>query len=278
MTLLASSPKLHGLILAGGKSSRMQQPKAHLVIHDVPQWQYLEQVLQPHCNDIFFSVSPQLKPAIARERRLLIDDVFTEPFGPLGGIISTMRKHPLAAFFVLACDLPHFNSDAARYLSERRNPQAHATVFVHDGKIEPLCAIYEPSIKGELARAWAEDRLCPQKILAALDVERVAVQDSSWITNLNHPEDLASLKKRKDCRTVTVQYYATLREQAGRSEETLRTTKTTVGELFLELKARYGFAMEPSRLRYAVNQRIVPSHEALGDPAHVVFIPPVSGG
>ena len=42
---------------------------------------------------------------------------------------------------------------------------------------------------------------------------------------------------------LKIQYYALMREQAGRSEETIETAAATPADLYSELKARYGFTL-----------------------------------
>jgi molybdopterin converting factor subunit 1 len=77
---------------------------------------------------------------------------------------------------------------------------------------------------------------------------------------------------------VHVQYFAILREQARRAEESLDTRADTAAELYEELKAQHGFRLARDQLRVAVNGAFVPwDHELIpGD--RVVFIPPVAGG
>jgi molybdopterin converting factor subunit 1 len=77
---------------------------------------------------------------------------------------------------------------------------------------------------------------------------------------------------------VTVQYFALLRDQAGRSEETVRTAAADAGALFAELRARHGFTLEREALKVAVNDNFATWSTALRDGDRVVFIPPVAGG
>ncbi len=278
MTATPWQNDLVGLVLAGGKSARMGKAKAHLVFNGMPQWQYAEQVLRTVVDSVYFSVSPQLQPPLPIGRDLLIDDVFTEPIGPLGGIISAFHQFPQRAIFVLACDLPHFDEHAARYLCDRRNPEKLATVFTHDDLIEPLCAIYEPAIKAELAKFWANGIYCPRNCLKSLDVERITLADERWIVNVNHAHELTALSSDAVPQKVHVRYYASHRVQAGKAEESITTPKKTVGELYVELKNRYGFVEELVDLRFSRNNQMVLPEAELGDKDSIVFIPPVSGG
>ncbi|HUO79066.1 MAG TPA: MoaD/ThiS family protein [Steroidobacteraceae bacterium] len=77
---------------------------------------------------------------------------------------------------------------------------------------------------------------------------------------------------------VHVQYYAVLREQAGRSEERLVTAAATPAALYEELRARHGLTLARTQLRVAVDGEFADWQAPLAEGARVVFIPPVAGG
>lgn len=77
---------------------------------------------------------------------------------------------------------------------------------------------------------------------------------------------------------VMVQYFAVLREQAGRSEESLETSADTPRGLYEELSARHGFKLPSEAVKVAVNDDFATWEQPLADRDRVVFIPPVAGG
>ncbi len=77
---------------------------------------------------------------------------------------------------------------------------------------------------------------------------------------------------------IRLQYYAILREQAGRQAESVDTEAATPAALYAELAARHGFRLPSSQLRVAVNAAFADWESALRDGDEVVFIPPVAGG
>ena len=78
--------------------------------------------------------------------------------------------------------------------------------------------------------------------------------------------------------SVTVQYFAILREQRGLAEEKLTTAAATPGALYEELRGRHGFTLPADRVRAAVNEEFVPGTAGLRHGDCVVYIPPVAGG
>lgn len=76
---------------------------------------------------------------------------------------------------------------------------------------------------------------------------------------------------------ITVEYFAVLREHAGRDREALSTAAVTAGELFEELNARYQFP-DTGPLKVAINAEFREWTSEISDGDSVVFIPPVAGG
>jgi molybdopterin converting factor subunit 1 len=75
-----------------------------------------------------------------------------------------------------------------------------------------------------------------------------------------------------------VQYFAILREQRGREEETLSTQAATPEALYEELRRRHRFTLPTARVRAAVNGEFAAASSPLKDGDSLVFIPPVAGG
>jgi molybdopterin converting factor subunit 1 len=78
--------------------------------------------------------------------------------------------------------------------------------------------------------------------------------------------------------TVTVRYFAMLRDQRGLESETVESNWATVGELVANLAQKHQFSLPSSRIRSAVNGAFADDNLALTDGDSVVLIPPVAGG
>lgn len=79
-------------------------------------------------------------------------------------------------------------------------------------------------------------------------------------------------------KTVTVQYFALLREERGRASEPVRTAAATPRELYRELRGRHAFSLDGSVLKVAVNDEFGEWDAPISDGDAVTFIPPVAGG
>ncbi len=79
-------------------------------------------------------------------------------------------------------------------------------------------------------------------------------------------------------KSINIEYFALLREEAGKDAETMKTEKNTFAELYDELKERHGFSLAIDMIQVAVNDEFSDHSQELRDGDKVVFIPPVAGG
>ena len=77
--------------------------------------------------------------------------------------------------------------------------------------------------------------------------------------------------------SVTVRYFASLRDAAGTDAETL-PTPASLESLYDMLRGKHGFALAREQLRVAVDGEFAPWDAPVRDGAEIAFIPPVSGG
>ena len=281
-----SIDSIYGLILAGGASKRMQRDKAVLKYQGKTQLERAFEVLSRYLDHVFVSVRADQTSDPTRAHRPMIVDL-GEGEGPIVGIRSAFAAHPDVSWFVLACDLPFFSEALIYPLVRARDAHGFATSLAtayksaHDGLPEPLCAIWEPVAARTLAECQAAGSDCPRKFLIRYGAHLIDLPDPRALDNVNTPEEysqaVAALETLAPMQ-LKIQYYALMREQAGRSDETLETSAATPAALYAELAARYGFTLSREQLKVAVNSEFSVWSRKLAANDAVVFIPPVAGG
>ncbi|MEJ0084850.1 MAG: NTP transferase domain-containing protein [Pseudomonadota bacterium] len=277
---------LQGLVLAGGRSTRMQRDKAALEYRPgQTQLDAAMQLLEGRVARAFVSVRTEQRADGARARHpQIVDRGGVE--GPIAGISAALAEYPDAAWLVLACDLPYLDARTLDKLVAARRAGLVAIAYKssHDGLPEPLCTIYEPAARPLLEAHIAAGKNCPRKFLINTPaVELLEQPDARALDNVNTVEEYGRAMTdlndaRAPARQIRVQYYALLREQAGRSDETLTTRSRTPRELYAELGTRYPFTLPAEMLRVAINAEFGDWSQALNSGDAVVFIPPVAGG
>ncbi len=182
-------PIVKGLVLVGGKSTRMGTDKSQLDYHGKPQKEHVKELLESNNIETFYSVESNSNKTDE------IHDTFIN-LGPFGGICSVFQKDPNSAWLVLATDVPFVNFELIELLLQKRNPTKLATAIKGKDKEfpEPLITIYEPKAYTKLLQYLAQGYSCPRKMLINSDVEIVEVDDS-LIRNINRPEEFEMAKK-----------------------------------------------------------------------------------
>ncbi|WP_339628940.1 molybdenum cofactor guanylyltransferase [uncultured Maribacter sp.] len=187
---MTSIAKLYGLVLSGGKSTRMGTDKGLIEYHGVPQREYLYNLLSQVCEDTFISLREEQQAELPVTMKTIID--LNEFKGPYNGLLSAHKKYPEVAWLVLACDLPLMDLDALKELISQRDSTKQATAFAlkENPLPEPLCAIWEPqALQQSIEYLESGNGTCPRKYLINHDTKLVFPKYENVLLNANSEED-----------------------------------------------------------------------------------------
>lgn len=276
---LSMAATLKGLLLVGGKSSRMGTSKAHLTYrNDQPEWQRLYGMLEAECDSVFLC-----HPA---DQDFGAPAIHDPAQGPLGAIHAAFQSDPSADWLVVACDLPLLESETLRQLKTQGSSEGFdATAFTSraDGKFEPLCTIYRASAAAAITEAVNQGINCPRKVLHTLiKTQPLMLENPHALDNANSPADAlevrAHLEAARTEKTIQVRYFAQLKEIAQTEVEDWTTSSVTPSGVYEELKAKYQFPHKQKQLMVAINDDFADWASPIKPGDELVFIPPVAGG
>jgi molybdopterin-guanine dinucleotide biosynthesis protein A len=254
-----------GVILTGGKSSRMGSPKAlllfdgePLVVHvaralnrlfpevvvvAAPGQQFLElsSLLSSQPNQPNKLYEPN-KPEIA----LVRDEVAYQ--GPVGGIYYGLRAARSEVCFVTSCDVPFLNAALVSYLLSQIS-DCDVVVPYWQERLQPLCAVYRKSVapllkdqlkRGELRPIFLYEKVRTRKITEE-EIRRFDPEGLSFF-NMNSPEEYRTAvaiweKKRQSLPlTCTVELFGVPRLLAKTKEVFLSLPQeATLSDVFSAL-------------------------------------------
>ncbi len=173
---------LNGLILIGGRSTRMGSDKSLLNYHGLPQRDYLFNLLSKYCQNVFFSCRIDQQEDIQQNK--IIDNF---EIGPIGGILSAFGYDSDVAWLVVACDMPLIDEVVIEKLFQNRNPSKSATAFYNttNNAPEPLITIYESSIFESLKEYIKTQNKSPLKLLQRADIQLIMLENEVFLRNVN---------------------------------------------------------------------------------------------
>ncbi len=182
---------IQGLVLAGGKSTRMGTDKGTLNFYGKNQRDVAIELLEKHHLKTYLS--------IRSDKEIGIENKITDKFvglGPFGAICSAFQENPDVAWLVLATDLPFVNDEVIKLLLKHRNPSKAATTIKGKNSQfpEPLITIWEPKSYTLLLNYLAQGYSCPRKVLINSAIEIIEVADD-FIRNINTPEEFKAAHK-----------------------------------------------------------------------------------
>lgn len=183
-----------GVVLAGGKSSRMGRNKALLPFEDGT---LLGKVIE-RMQSLFSRVILSVQQADAHPDMGLpqVPDRYAET-GPMGAITSILESGEQRIFCV-ACDMPFLNPTLIKFLCGF--PDCDAVLPVWHGRVESLHALYSNALLPEFQRLLAEGRFKVADALLQAHVRYVNETEIKAIDpkgesfrNVNTPDDYSDL-------------------------------------------------------------------------------------
>lgn len=195
-----------GIVLCGGQSRRMGQPKALLPWQDTTLLQHLLQQFGGICSPVVVATSPDLALPELPPAVIVCCDA-TAYQGPLSGLVRGLDALPtnVEAACVAACDLPFVTPVILERLMSLWNRQPCEALVMSDAeRWQPLLGIYHRSVLPVARELLATGQ---RRMFDLLDrVHTVAVAPEQWLDidpdrmglrNLNSPDDyLAALQRQ----------------------------------------------------------------------------------
>jgi molybdopterin-guanine dinucleotide biosynthesis protein A len=202
--LQQAKPILNGLVLAGGKSTRMGFDKGAVNWYGKEQRYYMADLLKKHCDKVYISCRDAEQQKEIDLKYLSMPDTFTG-LGPYGAILSAFRENPDRAWLVIACDLPLVDASVIQYLADNRNTATMATAYQSQQNEfpEPLITIYEPKSYPALLQFLAQGYSCPRKVLINSDITLLQSPKEDALANVNTPDELDRIKRVLHAKVAT---------------------------------------------------------------------------
>jgi molybdenum cofactor guanylyltransferase len=198
-------PQTGGVVLCGGKSSRMGQPKFSLPFGD-------ELLLQRVCRILSKVVSPiVVVAAVDQELPPLPDSVHIardefDSLGPLAGIATGLAalKAECESAFVTSCDVPLLDPNFVRAIIDRLGD--HDVAVPNDGKYDHvLAAAYRTRLHVTARELLDSGQRRPLRLIEASNSLRIPVDDLrkadpklNSLRNANTKEEYEAILKLTD--------------------------------------------------------------------------------
>jgi molybdopterin-guanine dinucleotide biosynthesis protein A len=188
--------RVGGIVLCGGQSKRMGQPKAWLPFAGEIMLPRVVRLLSEVVSPLVVVAAPEQDvPPLPPEITVVRDE--EKGRGPLEGLAAglTALRGQVDAAYLSSCDVPYLRPAFVRRLIDLLGD--HAICVPRVGEYHhPLAAVYRLEVTEAVARLLAEDRLRPFFLFESVPTrvvgpDELADADPTFQTlrNLNTPED-----------------------------------------------------------------------------------------
>lgn len=173
---VAETKDVTGIILAGGKSSRLGRDKA---FEAIDRETLIERAVRQlsELDELIVVTSERIASLLdaCRLRARIVKDVHTGQ-GPMGGLHAGLLAASSDYSLVVACDLPFLNQDLLRYMIGLRRGYDLVVPRV-SGMPEPLHAVYSKSCLPAIERRLSEGRPMVYSLLEGIRVRFVEQEE-----------------------------------------------------------------------------------------------------
>jgi molybdopterin-guanine dinucleotide biosynthesis protein A len=237
-------PDAAGIVLAGGRSSRMGTPKAALEWHGSTLLRRVVGVVARAVDGpvIVVRAPGQVLPVLPEDVEVVEDA--REGRGPLQGLAAGLAAvgDRAEVAYVSSTDVPLLHPRFVRRVLSALDAETDVVLPHVGGFPHPLSAGYRVALLGHVERLIAEDRMRPAFLFEACRVKRLdadalledpalAALDPALdsVLNLNEPGDYAKARERV-APEVTVRRFGILRRMGNGAPDPALVSAATLGE------------------------------------------------
>lgn len=192
--------KISGIVLSGGKSSRMGLEKGFLRIGKLTMIEQAILLLKPYAEELIISANHDDYKSFSLP---VVKDEIIE-IGPLGGMYSCLKQTNNSAHCMVSCDLPFLESDLIQVLFDAfYTTNADYICACYGAKVHPLVAVFrkEPVLKQIEVQLSQSDykvlNLLKKLKVVNVDFKTLNVREDVFF-NMNTKEDYFKVKKSRN--------------------------------------------------------------------------------
>lgn len=207
---MISKSEIGGVILAGGRASRMDfRDKALQPLHGKPLLDYVIRKAAPQVGQLVLSVNHNIERYQAFALPIVSDHEGSYA-GPLLGILSAMHwfqsnkaSEDIRHLACFPADVPEFPVDVVSQLAQKLTKESAAVAYItHQGQIQPLFSLWHLDLREKVEAALAAGLNGPKLLFGSLNAVAVSCDDNSPGTfcNINSVEDLEAAASLLNCK------------------------------------------------------------------------------
>lgn len=180
-----------GIVLAGGKSSRMGSDKGLLKINNKTFVEYVIDAVKPLVEEILIVSNNEEYNQFGYQR---VEDSIKNS-GPLAGLYSGLLHSKTEYNLVLSCDVPMIKTNILQLLIETNKNNYDVIQLQYENETMPLIALYKKQCMHKCLELLQQGEKRLRFAVNQFNTKTISV-DSEWnqyLKNINTKEDLKKI-------------------------------------------------------------------------------------
>ena len=188
---MVAKKNITGIVLAGGKSSRMGSDKGLLIINGKMFIEHVVAALRPLVDTIIIVSNNKMYDQFGFER---IEDKIKDS-GPLAGLFSGLNNSKTDYNLVLSCDIPMITTEVLEKLIDADYKNYEVVQIQSQQKTMPLIALYNKQCVDTCLQLLQQGEKRLRVAVSQLKVKTILVESEFdvLVKNVNTKEDLKTM-------------------------------------------------------------------------------------
>ena len=188
---MKSKNNITGIILAGGKSSRMGTEKGLILYKNKPFVEHIIEAMSPLVDNIIIISNNKAYESFGFK---CYEDLIKNT-GPLAGIYTGLRYSKTKNNLIVSCDVPLINTVILQKLTDQKNDTSEVIQLQCQGENMPLIALYKKCCEMIFLKELVKNQRKVQKALKKCNVKTIIIDETlkKVATNINTQKDLELL-------------------------------------------------------------------------------------
>lgn len=189
--------RIAGLIIAGGKSSRMGQNKALIHFKQKPLIEHVYDRLKYQVEKVYININQACNNFKYKEN--IIPDKKQNYQGPLAGLDAALQMIQTEWLQIAPCDSPFLPLDLTQILMNKSKQSLHKIIIPQtQNNIHPTLGLFHSSIADDLNLFLKNKDRGFINFINSVGFEGVSFENEHAFVNINTPDELEKYEKNEN--------------------------------------------------------------------------------
>lgn len=183
--------KITGVILAGGKNSRMGSDKGMLIVDGKKIIERILEAIKPVVGEIIIISNGKNYDHMGYK---VYGDIIKD-CGPMGGIHAALSFCKTNKNLVVACDMPFLSREVLKQIINNSS-DCDIAVPEFSGEVHPLCAVYSTICRNKFSQLLGNGEWKMKQALRHFNTKTISFTEN-YFQNINTPEEYQTINGTK---------------------------------------------------------------------------------